>query len=66
MDVEENARQAYLATPDPDALAKEWQQAGVGNTYSPRSGVTGYEGSHVDPDYNVLRFGIPAVRPGEE
>jgi DNA-binding MarR family transcriptional regulator len=52
---------AYLFVRDAEALYKEWSQPGLdGHTYPVYP--TGYklrEGSHVDPDGNVIRFGSP-------
>jgi DNA-binding MarR family transcriptional regulator/uncharacterized glyoxalase superfamily protein PhnB len=51
----------YLYVRDADALYAEWNQAGVGGRTLP-VGPTPYglrEGSHVDPDGNVMRFGSP-------
>jgi DNA-binding MarR family transcriptional regulator len=52
---------AYLLVRDADALYGEWSRPGLaGRTYPVYP--TGYnlrEGSHVDPDDNVIRFGSP-------
>ncbi len=52
---------AYLYVRDADALYQEWTRPGLaGHTHPP--GPTPYklrEGSHVDPDGNVIRFGSP-------
>jgi DNA-binding MarR family transcriptional regulator len=52
---------AYLLVRDADALYREWSRPGLaGRTYPVYP--TGYnlrEGSHVDPDDNVIRFGSP-------
>ena len=57
-----NAGSAYLNVRDADALYEEWSQPGIGG--STRSvGPTPYgmrEGSHIDPDGNLIRFGSPA------
>jgi DNA-binding MarR family transcriptional regulator len=53
------ASQAYLFVDDADALAAEWSRPGIGGRTLP-VGVMAYkirEGSHVDPDNNVIRFG---------
>ena len=59
---------AYLYVEDADALYQEWARAGVGGL-TRRVGDTPYklrEGSHVDPDGNLIRFGSPMPgRPGE-
>jgi catechol 2,3-dioxygenase-like lactoylglutathione lyase family enzyme len=48
---------AYLWVDDADALAQEWQAAGV-EVHAPEDTEWGqHEGSIVDPDGNVLRFG---------
>jgi DNA-binding MarR family transcriptional regulator/catechol 2,3-dioxygenase-like lactoylglutathione lyase family enzyme len=52
---------AYLYVRDADALYEEWTQPGIGGRTSP-VGPTGYglrEGSHTDPDGNLIRFGSP-------
>ena len=52
---------AYLYVRDADALYQEWSRPGIaGHTHPP--GPTPYrmrEGSHVDPDGNLVRFGSP-------
>jgi DNA-binding MarR family transcriptional regulator len=52
---------AYLYVRDADALYQEWSRPGIaGHTHPP--GPTPYqmrEGSHVDPDGNLIRFGSP-------
>jgi catechol 2,3-dioxygenase-like lactoylglutathione lyase family enzyme len=59
---------AYLHIEDADALYDEWARPGVGGL-TRRVGDTPYrlrEGSHVDPDGNLIRFGSPMPgRPGE-
>jgi len=50
----------YLHVDDADQLADEWRRAGV-----PVTGPTDHdygkrEGSHTDPDGNLLRFGSPS------
>jgi DNA-binding MarR family transcriptional regulator len=52
---------AYLYVRDADALYEEWSQPGIGGRTDP-AGPTGYglrEGSHTDPDGNLIRFGSP-------
>jgi Ser/Thr protein kinase RdoA (MazF antagonist) len=53
--------EAYLYVEDADALFEEWGRRGIaGRTRPPED--TPYqlrEGSHVDPDGNVIRFGSP-------
>jgi hypothetical protein len=53
----------YLHVDDADQLADEWRKAGLGVV-----GPEGYayrkrEGSHTDPDGNLIRFGSPVPRP---
>jgi DNA-binding MarR family transcriptional regulator len=51
----------YLYVRDADALYDEWSQPGIGGQTRP-VGPTPYklrEGSHVDPDGNLIRFGSP-------
>jgi Ser/Thr protein kinase RdoA (MazF antagonist) len=59
---------AYLYVEDADALYDEWARPGVGGL-TRRVGDTPYklrEGSHVDPDGNLIRFGSPMPgRPRE-
>jgi Ser/Thr protein kinase RdoA (MazF antagonist) len=59
---------AYLYVDDADALYDEWTRPEVGGL-TRRVGDTPYrlrEGSHVDPDGNLLRFGSPMPgRPAE-
>jgi DNA-binding MarR family transcriptional regulator len=53
---------AYLYVRDADALYGEWTRPGIGGQTRP-VGLTDYrlrEGSHVDPDGNLIRFGSPA------
>jgi catechol 2,3-dioxygenase-like lactoylglutathione lyase family enzyme len=58
---------AYLYVEDADALYDEWARPGVGGLTG-RVRDTPYklrEGSHVDPDGNLIRFGSPMPgRPG--
>jgi hypothetical protein len=52
---------AYLYVRDADELRAEWSQPGIGGHTHP-VGPTPYglrEGSHVDPDGNLIRFGSP-------
>jgi DNA-binding MarR family transcriptional regulator/catechol 2,3-dioxygenase-like lactoylglutathione lyase family enzyme len=52
---------AYLYVRDADALFEEWSRPGVGGETRPVR-PTAYalrEGSHVDPDGNLIRFGSP-------
>lgn len=52
---------AYLYVRDADALYEEWTKPGIGGRTDP-VGPTGYglrEGSHTDPDGNLIRFGSP-------
>jgi DNA-binding MarR family transcriptional regulator/uncharacterized glyoxalase superfamily protein PhnB len=52
---------AYLYVRDADALYEEWTRPGVAGVTGP-VGTTDYdmrEGSHTDPDGNVIRFGSP-------
>ena len=57
-DPSRNGSAVFLHVPDADAVAALLVAAGVGRTTMPVD--TGYgmrEGSHVDPDGNLLRFG---------
>jgi DNA-binding MarR family transcriptional regulator len=52
---------AYLNVRDADALFEEWNKPGIGGVTHP-VGPMDYgvrEGSHVDPDGNLIRFGSP-------
>jgi Ser/Thr protein kinase RdoA (MazF antagonist) len=56
---------AYLYVSDADALYEQWARPGVGGL-TRRVSDTDYrlrEGSHVDPDGNLIRFGSPM--PGQ-
>jgi Ser/Thr protein kinase RdoA (MazF antagonist) len=59
---------AYLYVEDADALYEEWARFDIGGL-TRQVGDTPYklrEGSHIDPDGNVIRFGSPMPgRPGE-
>jgi MarR family len=51
--------EAYLYVGDADALYEEWARPGIGGQTRP-VGTTDYrmrEGSHIDPDGNLIRFG---------
>jgi DNA-binding MarR family transcriptional regulator len=53
---------AYLYVRDADVLYTEWSRPDIGGETRP-PGPTGYglrEGSHTDPDGNLIRFGSPA------
>jgi Ser/Thr protein kinase RdoA (MazF antagonist) len=57
----EHVGSAYLYVEDADALYDEWARPGVGGL-TRRVGDTAYrlrEGSHIDPDGNLIRFGSP-------
>ena len=62
-----HAASAYLHVRDADALYEEWSQPGIGGHTHP-VGPTPYrlrEGSHTDPDGNLIRFGSPMTEhPG--
>ena len=60
-DPERAAASTYLYVRDADALYAEWSRPGIGGSTRPVS-PTPYklrEGSHTDPDGNVIRFGSP-------
>lgn len=51
----------YLHVEDVDALAERWRSAGV-SVIDPEDFDYGKrEGSHVDPDGNLIRFGSPTA-----
>ena len=52
----------YMHVDDADALAEEWRGAGV-DLVEPQDYEYGKrEGSHLDPDGNLIRFGSPLRR----
>jgi DNA-binding MarR family transcriptional regulator/catechol 2,3-dioxygenase-like lactoylglutathione lyase family enzyme len=56
-----NGTSTYLYVRDADALYEEWSRPGIGGRTRP-VGPTSYgfrEGSHLDPDGNLIRFGSP-------
>ena len=60
-DAAHNDTSAYLSVRDADALYHEWSRPGLAGHTHP-VGPTSYklrEGSHVDPDGNLIRFGSP-------
>jgi hypothetical protein len=53
----------YLHVDDADQLASDWRRAGV-EVVGPQDFDYGKrEGSHIDPDGNLIRFGSPLNRP---
>jgi predicted enzyme related to lactoylglutathione lyase len=52
----------YLFVDDADALAEEWSAAGVNVQMPIDTEWRQHEGSVVDPDGNVIRFGSPVSR----
>ncbi len=68
-DAHDHASSAYLYVDDADALYDAWARPGAGGL-TRRVGDTPYrlrEGSHVDPDGNVIRFGSPMpARPARQ
>jgi DNA-binding MarR family transcriptional regulator/catechol 2,3-dioxygenase-like lactoylglutathione lyase family enzyme len=58
-DHEEHGARAYLFVRDADALYEEWSRPGVGGQTWPAEPKPWRlrEGSHIDPDGNVIRFG---------
>lgn len=57
-----NSASTYLYVSDADALHAEWSRPGIGGRTRP-VGLMPYklrEGSHIDPDGNLIRFGSPA------
>jgi Ser/Thr protein kinase RdoA (MazF antagonist) len=66
-DEEHEGGVAYLYVDSADALYQEWTRPGIAGTTWP-VGDTEYklrEGSHRDPDGNVIRFGSPMPPTGE-
>jgi DNA-binding MarR family transcriptional regulator/catechol 2,3-dioxygenase-like lactoylglutathione lyase family enzyme len=61
----EHGDAAYLYVRDADALYEEWSRPGIGGVTRPVE-VMPYEmreGSHLDPDGNLIRFGSPIDEP---
>lgn len=58
----------YLYVDDADALFAAWSTEGIGGrTVAPADTPYGLrEGAHVDPDGNLLRFGAPLGRTGDQ
>jgi predicted enzyme related to lactoylglutathione lyase len=54
---------AYVHVADADALAAEWDRPGIGGETNPPIDTPWRmrEGTHFDPDGNLLRFGSPVV-----
>lgn len=52
----------YLHVPDADQLAAHWRQEGFDVTGPDDFDYGKREGSHVDPDGNLIRFGAPIRR----
>jgi uncharacterized glyoxalase superfamily protein PhnB len=52
---------AYLFVDDADALYAEWSAPGVGGETRPPADMPWrmHEGTHTDPDGNIIRFGSP-------
>jgi hypothetical protein len=63
-----NTVSCYLHVRDADALYAEWAAAGVdGKLVAPFDTDYGLrEGSHVDPDGNVIRSGSPIAEPAAD
>lgn len=53
----------YLHVSDADQLADEWRKAGVDVVGAVDTDHGRREGSHTDPDGNLIRFGSPLGRP---
>jgi catechol 2,3-dioxygenase-like lactoylglutathione lyase family enzyme len=52
----------YMHVDDADALAEEWRNSGI-DFIEPQDAEWGKrEGSHTDPDGNLIRFGSPLRR----
>jgi predicted enzyme related to lactoylglutathione lyase len=54
----------YLVVADADILFAEWTGPGAGGTTQPPADMPWgmHEGTHTDPDGNIIRFGSPAHR----
>jgi catechol 2,3-dioxygenase-like lactoylglutathione lyase family enzyme len=57
VDPDGGGAEVYLHVPDADAVAEAW--SGPGTTDPTDKPWHVHEGSHVDPDGNLLRFGSP-------
>jgi hypothetical protein len=55
---------AYLRVTDAEALFVEWTKPGIkGKTEPPADEPWGmYEGVHIDPDGNIIRFGSQTTK----
>jgi len=53
----------YLHVDDADRLAREWREAGIEITGPEDFEYGKREGSHLDPDGNLIRFGSPLPPP---
>jgi catechol 2,3-dioxygenase-like lactoylglutathione lyase family enzyme len=53
----------YLHVDDADQLADEWRKAGLGVVGPENTTYGKREGSHTDPDGNLIRFGSPVPPP---
>jgi len=59
----QHSAETYLYVRDADALYAEWARPGIGGETRP-VGLMEYrlrEGSHIDPDGNLIRFGSPVA-----
>jgi len=59
----QHSAETYLYVRDADALYAEWTRPGIGGETRP-VGLMEYrlrEGSHIDPDGNLIRFGSPVA-----
>ncbi len=59
----QHSAETYLYVRDADALYDEWSRPGIGGETRP-VGLMEYrlrEGSHIDPDGNLIRFGSPVA-----
>ncbi len=52
---------SYLYVEDADALYREWSAAGIAGQTQPPTPMPWkmYEGTHTDPDGNIIRYGSP-------
>jgi catechol 2,3-dioxygenase-like lactoylglutathione lyase family enzyme len=62
VDPDGGGAEVYLHVPDADAVAEAW--SGPGTTEPTDKPWHVREGSHVDPDGNLLRFGSPLASGG--
>lgn len=61
LDPDHSNASLYLFVDDADALAEEWRAAGMNVGRPVDTDWDKHEGTHLDPDGNLLRFGSPRI-----